>query len=121
MLDLLIQNVSIVDGSGAPTALGCVGCRDGALVMNPPADTPAREVIDGRGLHVTPGVIDTHSHGDLPLGKAYNSLAKLSQGVTTHVGGQCGFSVFPVDPGRLAATQDNMAILTDEFPAEMGP
>ncbi len=120
MLDLLIQNVSIVDGSGAPTALGCVGCRDGALVMNPPADTPAREVIDGRGLHVTPGVIDTHSHGDLPLGKAYNSLAKLSQGVTTHVGGQCGFSVFPVDPGRLAATQDNMAILTDEFPAEMG-
>lgn len=119
MLDLLIQNVSIIDGSGAPAVSGCVGCRNGVLIMNPPAGIPARDVIDGSGLYVTPGFIDAHSHGDIPLGKAYNSLAKLSQGVTTHMGGQCGFSIFPVDPNRLAATQDNMAILTDEFPPEM--
>lgn len=120
MLDLLIRGAAIVDGSGAPQYTGSVGCRDGKLHLLP-ADTgaEARRVIDGQGLTVAPGFIDAHSHGDIPLGKGFSTLSKVSQGITTEITGQCGFSMFPVNPATLPLLRQDLAIFTDDLPAEM--
>ncbi len=103
MYDLLIKNACVIDGTGAPACAATVACKDGKLKVLPAeCDAEAAKVIDAKGLTLTPGLIDPHSHGDVPLGKEFNSLAKLSQGITTHVAGQCGFSMFPVDPKTLS-------------------
>lgn len=107
MVDLLIQNAMIVDGTGKPPYAGSVACREGKILLNPEAG-PAGEVIDAAGLHLCPGFIDPHSHGDGPVGEACNSLAKLSQGITTHLGGLCGQSSFPLDPARLEEMQADL-------------
>ena len=120
MYDLLIKNASVIDGTGAPAFAAAVACEGGKLKVLP-ADTDAQaaQVIDATGLTLTPGFIDPHSHGDVPLGKAFNSISKLNQGITTHVTGQCGFSMFPVNPETLDLMQAGMAIFTDTFPEEM--
>ena len=104
MLDLLIRDATIVDGTGKPAYQGSVGCRQGKLHLLPrQTEATAQRVIDGRGLTVAPGFIDAHSHGDIPLGKPFSTLSKVSQGITTEIGGQCGFSLFPVNPETAAA------------------
>jgi len=50
------------------------------------------EIIDARGCFVCPGFIDPHGHID---GHEYTAQLSLLQGITTSVGGNCGFS--PVD------------------------
>lgn len=52
--------------------------------------------MDGGGLTLAPGFIDTHSHADRGLGKHPDALAAVSQGITTVVGGQDGDSPFPL-------------------------
>lgn len=120
MYDLLIKNACVIDGTGAPAFAATVACKDGKLKVLPAeCDAEAAKVIDAKGLTLTPGFIDPHSHGDVPLGKEFNSIAKLNQGITTHVAGQCGFSMFPVNPVNLKDMQAGMAIFTDNFPKEM--
>ena len=119
MLDLLIRDATIVDGTGKPAYQGSVGCRQGKLHLLPrQTEATAQRVIDGRGLTVAPGFIDAHSHGDIPLGKPFSTLSKVSQGITTEIGGQCGFSLFPVNPETLPLLRQDLAIFTDELPEE---
>ncbi len=120
MFDLLIKNATVIDGTGKPAFSASVAAKDGKIKVLP-ADCSdgAKTVIDGTGLNVSPGFIDAHSHGDVPLGKQFASLCKISQGITTHVAGQCGFSMFPVNPANLNLMQAGMAIFTDTFPREM--
>lgn len=117
MLDFLIKNATIVDGTGAPAYRGSVGIADGKIVMNPSGE--AAQVIDAEGLHLTPGFVDIHSHGDIVLGEDYGRLCKVSQGVTTEVGGQCGSSMFPINPEELEDAQTVLSVCRTEFPAEM--
>ncbi len=120
MYDLLIRNATIVDGTGIPRYPGSVACENGKLRLLPAETTAvAKRVIDGCGLYVSPGFIDVHSHGDVPLGRPFASLSKISQGITTHFTGQCGFSMFPVDPQKLALMKQGLAIFTDTLPEEM--
>lgn len=120
MYDLLIKNTTIIDGSGAPAFAGSVAAKDGKLTLLP-ADTEvsAKTVIDAEGKYTCPGFIDPHSHGDVPLGTTYTSLSKISQGITTHMGGMCGSSMFPVNPKNLHLLQESLGILVNEFPEEM--
>lgn len=96
MLDILIKNANIVDGTGKPSYVGDVGIKDGKIVLGD--DSEAKEVIDAAGLMLTPGLIDSHSHSDRFIGIDPNiySLPKISQGITTEIGGQCGSCTFPV-------------------------
>lgn len=94
---LVLYGGMIVDGTGSPARAGTVACRDGKITLFPADIRPEGDrMIDVTGFWVCPGFIDPHSHGDAYLGEPCNSLAKLSQGITTHIGGQCGSSLFPV-------------------------
>src|SRR6185436_16991909 len=57
---------------------------------------PGEPVVDGGGLALVPGFIDTHSHADRGLRTGSDALGALSQGITTVVVGQDGSSEFPL-------------------------
>ena len=63
------------------------------------------QVIDARGLFVCPGFIDPHGHID---GHVYTGELSLKQGITTSVGGNCGFS--PVDLAAFLCAQESFPI-----------
>ena len=85
MLDLLLTNARIVDGTGNPWRKGCVGVRDGRIVAVGSAhDMPeARTVLDIGGNILCPGFIDSHSHSDLRIIDEPLALPKIMQGITT--------------------------------------
>jgi len=94
---VLIRNVQIVDGTGAPGYRGAV--RIIGAVIDDAGSLEPREgdsLIDGGGLVLAPGFIDTHSHGDRDLLELPAASPAVSQGVTTIVVGQDGGSPFPL-------------------------
>lgn len=95
MLDKKIVNGILIDGSGAPRRAGTVGVKDGKIILDPPADAPAKEVIDATGKIVCPGFIDAHSHGDRMIGTEDGRMFKTCQGITTELAGNCGSSYAP--------------------------
>ena len=98
--ETFITNVVLVDGTGAPARPGSVRIANGLIVAvepNKAAPHPGDDVVDGRGLTLAPGFIDTHSHADRSLLDGSDAVAALSQGITTVVVGQDGDSPFPLD------------------------
>ena len=100
MYSIFIKTGLIVDGTGAaayPANLGITGDKI-TYIGNEVFE--AEQTIDAAGKMVTPGFIDVHSHGDLAMGEEFTGLAKLSQGITTEIVGQCGLSVIPLSGPR---------------------
>jgi len=96
MMDLVIRNGNIVDGSGLPSYLGDIAINDGRIVrVGNVADTGTTE-IDARGKIVSPGFIDPHTHFDAQL--LWDGAAKpaIEHGVTTIVPGNCSLSLAPL-------------------------
>ena len=93
----LIQNVSIIDGTGTPARKASVRL-EADRILEVGALTPYKneQVIDGKGKVLTPGFIDTHSHVDRQLNNNPEALPAISQGITTIVIGQDGESD-PID------------------------
>lgn len=96
MLDLVIRNASICDGSGAPAFHGDVGVRGGRIVAVGEVSGEARETIDAHGQVLAPGFIDPHTHYDAQL--VWDGLAQpsLEHGVTTVMPGNCSLSLAPL-------------------------
>src|SRR5215472_16829262 len=93
--DLVLRGARVVDGTGA-AAIGADIAIDGdriAAVDKQPRGSGRRE-IDVNGLVVAPGFIDVHTHDDRAL--FFDMSAKVSQGVTTVVTGNCGVSLAPL-------------------------
>ena len=114
--DLIIRNAVIVDGTGAPAYAADLAVKDGKIAKLGKIPETAAEQIDAHGLTLAPGFIDAHCHEDETLGNPTSTLAKLSQGITTVCGGQCGSSWFPVptDPERFKLfTRLRSAFLND--------
>jgi N-acyl-D-amino-acid deacylase len=99
-VDILIRNARILDGTGAPAFEGDVEIEDGRIRTVGSASGAAREEIDAKGLCLSPGFIDVHSHDDGAFLRYPDMHFKLSQGVTTCVCGNCGFSAIPAKPGE---------------------
>lgn len=103
MLDIILANGIVVDGTGGPSMQFDVGVAERKIaVVGDLSDASAARTIDVSGLVVSPGFIDLHTHSDGSL--IVNPLAEsaVRQGVTTEIVGNCGHSAAPVrDPDAV--------------------
>ena len=116
--DLVITNGTIVDGTGRPRFRADLGIRQGKIAAIATDEAlRSEQALDAAGLVVAPGFIDVHSHSDwiLPLADHDAVLAPLLlQGVTTLVGGQCGFSPAPATEESIPLLDGFSQMLRDE-------
>lgn len=119
---ILIHNGTIIDGSGQQPYCGNVLIQNRKIesILEPGKPLPdADQTVDASGCIVAPGFIDMHSHADWNLPRTdHPSLLKcyLEQGVTTVIGGNCGFSPAPINDSALQVIGRNLSSLLTDRP-----
>lgn len=114
MLDIVIRNGWVVDGTGAPKFRGSIGIKDGLIakvILGAKAGVDqweAAKIIDADEKVICPGFIDMHSHGDFTLLRRPFSPEKVWQGITTQTIGHCGFSAAPMSESWKAIGANEM-------------
>src|SRR5216117_3902970 len=93
--DLLIQNGTVIDGTGAPQRHADVAVADGRIVEVGKISSGATQVIDATDLSVVPGFVDPHTHYDAQIWWDPLGTCSSWHGVSTVVMGNCGFTVAP--------------------------
>ena len=96
MYDLVLKNGRILDGSGNPWFKADIAVKNGRISKIGRVDKEkADRIIDVKGLIVSPGFIDVHSHSETSMFRDPWIESKIRQGITTEVNGQCGGSPAP--------------------------
>ena len=100
---MVIRGARIVDGTGEAPFVGDVGIRDGRIDFvrrdgegGDASGGDGREVLDANGRMLTPGFVDPHTHYDAQLCWDPTASPSNLHGVTTVIGGNCGFSIAPL-------------------------
>lgn len=97
--DLIIRNGLVMDGSGGPAFEADVAVDDGVITrVEKGIPESGREEHDARGMIVTPGFVDVHTHYDGQASWSPRFTPSSSNGVTTVVMGNCGVGFAPCRP-----------------------
>ncbi|HZM33968.1 MAG TPA: amidohydrolase family protein [Burkholderiales bacterium] len=108
MLDIVIRNGTVIDGTGAPARRADVGIAGGKIVaLGERVSDQATKSIDAEGRVVAPGFIDPHTHYDAQICWDRALTPSSWHGVTTVVMGNCGVGIAPCRPlAREIAMRD---------------
>ncbi|HLI81521.1 MAG TPA: amidohydrolase family protein, partial [Candidatus Binataceae bacterium] len=96
--EILVKGGAIVDGTGAAPFVADLAIDDGRITAIDQDVGGAREVIDARGLIVSPGFVDIHTHLDAQIGWDPDLTPVSWHGVTTALLGNCGVTFAPCKP-----------------------
>ncbi len=100
MFDILIRNGTVINGTGVSVTAD-IGIEGEKITAVGKIKQSAKKRIDASGMCVSPGFIDFHSHNDRAiLCKNIFQIAKITQGITTEVVGNCGFSSAPLPDNK---------------------
>ena len=100
---LIIRGGTLVDGTGAPPYEADIAIGDGRILEIGKISARAPEEIDAKGLIVTPGFVDIHTHYDAQATWSSRLLSSSINGVTTALLGNCGVGFAPCRPDRALA------------------
>lgn len=100
---LIIRGGLVVDGSGTLPMIADVHIENGVIVEVGKVTPSAAHEIDARGLMVTPGFVDIHTHYDGQVTWSSRVRSSSGLGVTTAVMGNCGVGLAPCSPGNRKA------------------
>src|SRR2546421_3291743 len=107
MLDLLIKNGSVIDGTGAPARRADIAVSNGKITGIGRISDAAKKTIDASDLVVAPGFIDPHTHYDAQICWDGALTPSSWHGVTSVVMGNCGVGIAPCRPqAREIAMRD---------------
>ena len=105
--DTLIKNGVIYVGDGKAPVTGDIAIRDGKVAaIGENLGTSAKTVLDAKGMAVSPGFIDLHVHTDTNLFDAPKGDSRIFQGITSEVGGNCGYCPFVYSDEAWEARKD---------------
>jgi len=99
MLDLIIRNGTVIDGTGSSRRHADVGVLDGHITAIGEIDDAAARVIDADGRIVSPGFVDVHTHLDAQAFWDPDLSPSPLHGVTSVFSGNCGFTIAPLGAG----------------------
>jgi N-acyl-D-aspartate/D-glutamate deacylase len=117
--DLVIQNGTIVDGSGLPRFRADLGIVHGKIATIGKIRASAKETIDAEGHVVAPGFIDGHTHMDAQVNWDPLGTCSVWHGITSVVMGNCGFSLAPCAEADNDVVMRNLERAEDISPAAM--
>lgn len=96
--DTIIKGAKIYDGNGGLPYVGDIAIKDGKIVsVALDLGSSADLVLDAKNMSLSPGFVDLHTHTDTKLFDAPLGDSRIYQGITTDIGGNCGYGPFPTE------------------------
>ena len=111
--DIVIRGGELVDGTGANPRPGDLAIDDGLITAVGKVDGKGKQEIDARGLAVTPGFVDLHTHLDAQIGWDPSLTPVSWHGVTTALLGNCGVTFAPCKPDDVELLAGMMETVED--------
>ena len=104
--DTIVKNGLVYDGVGSAPIKADIGIKKGKITAIGDLGDSAVQLVDAKGMAVSPGFVDIHTHTDTKLLICPQGDSRIYQGITSDIGGNCGGSPFPGKHNRYAELND---------------
>ena len=111
--DIVIRGGELVDGTGGAPFQGDLAIDGDAITAVGKVDGQGKREIDAKGLAVTPGFVDLHTHLDAQIGWDPQMTPVSWHGVTTALLGNCGVTFAPCKPADVELLAAMMETVED--------